>query len=174
MAQTISYAQGSVSLYANGSAGFTTLFTNSSSYKTRAILTGLYFVGDYASPNSFYYTTFHNDGATGQVAILGNVRRNAYGGAWSFCPNADQTGVTGGQSTAQPSGVGVYASYQTTCNVTPTSIGVQATDGTYVTFNPSTIYMGPSDSYTIKMYWLGSSGFVTATIYYSFILIQET
>lgn len=176
MAQIVSYAQGSVSLSGNPSSTFTNLFTNSSSYKTRVILAGLSFTADLSGANNFNYATFHKDGSTGYSAILGNVRTPTTGGAYSFCPNMDSVGVVGSTSASNPAGFGAYASSINTLLTSPNNVGsiITSNPSSITCWNPSTFYMGPSDRFDIKLYWVQGGTPVTATIYYSLILIQET
>lgn len=175
MAQIVSYAQGSVSLSGNPSSTFTNLFTNSSLYKTRVILAGLSFTADLSGANTFQYVTFHKDGSTGYSGLLGNVRSNATSGAYSFCPNMDSVGVVGSVSNATGAGAGTYASSSTTLLASPNNFNTFISNsGGNICWNPSTFYMGPSDRFDIKLYWVQGGTPVTATIYYSLILIQET
>lgn len=174
MTQVVSYAQGSVSLLSNGSPTYTTLFTNSASYKTKVILTGLYLTCDSPSAINLYLTTFQIDGVTGQAGVLGWTARNETGGAWSFVPNADQTGVGGPVAAGMPAGVAVLASSQTTCNVSPTSLSPVASYSSSVTYHPGVFYLGPSDTFAMKLYWTSGGTFVNAQMRYSLILIQET
>lgn len=175
MAQIVSYAQGSVSLSGTPSSTFTNLFTNSSSYKTRVILAGLSFTADLAGATNFMYVTYHKDGSTGYSGLLGNVRITATSGAYSFCPNMDSVGVVGTVANATGAGAGTYAGSLNTLLTSPNNNNtlISNSSGT-ICWNPSTFYMGPSDRFDIKLYWVQGGTPVTATIYYSLILIQET